>query len=65
MRFMKLAKCIIPHKELVFRIFQMDVKYIRICLVRQDCYHGPKQANGLSFSVPDCEKIHPSLKKYI
>jgi len=28
----------------------------------QDPYHGPKQANGLSFSVPDGEKIPPSLK---
>lgn len=51
-----------PPKELVFRIFQMDVKDIRICLVGQDCYHGPNQANGLSFSVPFDEKIPPSLK---
>ena len=51
-----------PPKELVFRVFQMDVKDIRICLVGQDCYHGPNQANGLSFSVPDGEKIPPSLK---
>ena len=51
-----------PPKELVFRIFQMDVKDIRICLVGQDCYHGPNQAHGLSFSVPYGEKIPPSLK---
>jgi len=51
-----------PPKELVFRVFQMDVKDIRILLLGQDPYHGPNQANGLSFSVPDGEKIPPSLK---
>jgi uracil-DNA glycosylase len=51
-----------PPKELVFRVFQMDVKDILILLLGQDPYHGPKQANGLSFSVPDGEKIPPSLK---
>jgi len=51
-----------PPKELVFRVFQMDVKDIKICLVGQDCYHGPNQAHGLSFSVSDGEKIPPSLK---
>ena len=51
-----------PSKELVFRVFQMDVKDIRILLLGQDPYHGPNQANGLSFSVPDGEKIPPSLK---
>jgi uracil-DNA glycosylase len=51
-----------PPKELIFRVFQMDVKDILILLLGQDPYHGPKQANGLSFSVPDGEKIPPSLK---
>lgn len=51
-----------PPKHLVFRVFEMDVKEIRIVLLGQDCYHGPKQAHGLSFSVPDSEKIPPSLK---
>jgi uracil-DNA glycosylase len=53
---------IYPPKELVFRVFEMDVKYIRILLLGQDPYHGPNQAHGLSFSVPDSEKIPPSLK---
>lgn len=51
-----------PPKELVFRVFQMDVKDIRVVLLGQDPYHGPNQAHGLSFSVPDSEKIPPSLK---
>jgi uracil-DNA glycosylase len=51
-----------PPKEMVFRVFQMDVKDIRVVLLGQDPYHGPNQAHGLSFSVPDSEKIPPSLR---
>lgn len=51
-----------PAKELVFKVFEMDVKDIKILLLGQDPYHGPGQAHGLSFSVPECEKIPPSLK---
>lgn len=51
-----------PPKELVFRVFQMNVKDIRVVLLGQDPYHGPNQSNGLSFSVPFDEKIPPSLK---
>jgi uracil-DNA glycosylase len=51
-----------PPKDMVFKVFQMDVKDIRIVLLGQDPYHGTNQAHGLSFSVPDSEKIPPSLK---
>lgn len=51
-----------PPKELVFRVFQMDVKDIKILLLGQDPYHGLGQAHGLSFSVSEGEKIPPSLK---
>jgi uracil-DNA glycosylase len=51
-----------PPKTMVFTVFKMDVKDIRIVLLGQDPYHGPNQAHGLSFSVPDGEKIPPSLK---
>lgn len=51
-----------PSRENVFRVFQMDVKTIKIVLLGQDPYHAPGQAHGLSFSVPDGEKIPPSLK---
>ena len=50
-----------PPREMVFRVFEMDVKDIRILLLGQDPYHGPGQAHGLSFSVPCDEKIPPSL----
>jgi uracil-DNA glycosylase len=51
-----------PPKEMVFRVFEMDVKDIILVLLGQDCYHGQGQAHGLSFSVPDGVKNPPSLR---
>ncbi len=53
---------IYPPKNLVYKVFSMDVKDIKIVLLGQDCYHGEGQAHGLSFSVPNNMKIPPSLK---
>jgi uracil-DNA glycosylase len=39
----------------------MDVNDIKIVFLGQDCYHGPNQAMGLSFSVNNDVKIPPSL----
>lgn len=35
---------------------------VRVVILGQDPYHGPKQAHGLSFSVPNGVAIPPSLK---
>lgn len=51
-----------PSKDLVFRVFNMDINEIKIVLLGQDPYHSERQANGLSFSVPKNIKIPPSLK---
>jgi uracil-DNA glycosylase len=51
-----------PPREQIFRVFEMNIKKIRIVLLGQDPYHNPNQANGLSFSVPDKVKIPPSLQ---
>jgi len=51
-----------PPRELIFRVFGMNIKKIRVVLLGQDPYHNPHQANGLSFSVPDKIKIPPSLQ---
>ena len=51
-----------PPKEQIFRVFEMNVKKIRIVLLGQDPYHNPNQANGLSFSVCDNVTIPPSLQ---
>jgi uracil-DNA glycosylase len=51
-----------PKKENIFRVFEMDVREIRVLLLGQDPYHGPNQAHGLSFSVPNGIVIPPSLR---
>ena len=53
---------IYPSRENVFKVFEMDIKKIRVLLLGQDPYHNPDQANGLSFSVNTGIKIPPSLK---
>lgn len=51
-----------PKKEHLLRVFEMDVREIKVLLLGQDPYHGPDQAHGLSFSVPEGVKIPPSLR---
>ena len=53
---------IYPPKDQLFRVFEMDVKDIKILLLGQDPYHRRGQAHGLSFSVPNGVAIPPSLK---
>lgn len=53
---------IYPKKEHIFKVFEMDVKDIKVVLLGQDPYHNPDQANGLSFSVNDGIPIPPSLQ---
>ena len=51
-----------PKKEDLFKVFQLPVKDIKVVLLGQDPYHGPGQAHGLSFSVPNGVTIPPSLR---
>jgi uracil-DNA glycosylase len=51
-----------PKREHLFRVFEMDVREIKILLLGQDPYHGPGQAHGLSFSVPNGVDIPSSLR---
>ena len=51
-----------PKKEHLLRVFEMDVREIKVVLLGQDPYHGPNQAHGLSFSVPNGITIPPSLR---
>lgn len=50
-----------PKKENIFKVYEIDVKDIRVVLIGQDPYHGSGQADGLAFSVPEEKKIPPSL----
>lgn len=39
----------------------VDLKNVRVVILGQDPYHGPGQAHGLSFSVPEGVRFPPSL----
>jgi uracil-DNA glycosylase len=51
-----------PPKEMVYKVFTMDPREIKVVLLGQDPYHKEGQAHGLSFSVPSGVTIPPSLR---
>ena len=56
------AKTIYPPKQQVFSAFASDLNEIKVVIIGQDPYHGPRQANGLAFSVQDGIQFPPSLR---
>lgn len=56
------GKIIYPPGPQIFSAFdQTPFEEVKVVLLGQDPYHGPGQAMGLSFSVPDGIKPPPSL----
>ncbi|MBN1878113.1 MAG: uracil-DNA glycosylase [Anaerolineae bacterium] len=54
---------IYPPPEQVFTAFELTpFDKVQVVLVGQDPYHGPGQAQGLAFSVPEGIRIPPSLR---
>lgn len=54
---------VFPPPQLVFNAFtQCPFDNVKVVILGQDPYHGPHQAHGLSFSVPDGVSIPPSLQ---
>ena len=52
-----------PPKEAIFTAFaQCEVEDVKVVILGQDPYHGPKQANGLCFAVNPGVPHPPSLK---
>src|SRR5260221_2759518 len=57
------SKTVYPPASHIFRAFDMfPFDKVKVVIVGQDTYHGPRQANGLSFSVSDGITLPPSLK---
>lgn len=55
-----------PPEGLVFRALELTPPdTVRAVILGQDPYHGPGQAHGLAFSVPDHVKAPPSLRNII
>ena len=51
-----------PPKGEVFNAFSSTaLEQVKVVILGQDPYHGPLQAHGLCFSVPDGVKPPPSL----
>lgn len=54
---------IYPPGPLIFNAFNTTpVDMVRVVVIGQDPYHGPGEAMGLSFSVPEGVRVPPSLK---
>jgi len=53
---------VFPHSSEWFSAFALTpFKKVKVVILGQDPYHGPDQAHGLSFSVPEGCAIPPSL----
>lgn len=54
---------IFPPGSQIFRAFELTpADQVKVVILGQDPYHGPGQAHGLSFSVPEGIPAPPSLK---
>ena len=57
------GKIIYPPGSLIFNAFNLSpFENTKVVLLGQDPYHGPGQAHGLCFSVPDGIRQPPSLQ---
>ncbi len=57
------GRTIYPPGREIFRAFELTpVDEVKVVILGQDPYHGPGQAMGLSFSVPDGVPAPPSLR---
>ena len=57
------GKMIFPPGSQIFKAFDLTpVDQVKVVILGQDPYHGPGQAHGLSFSVPENVPAPPSLK---
>ena len=55
-----------PPRDKVFAAIQeTPLSQVKVVILGQDPYHGPMQAQGLSFSVPDHLQAPPSLQNIL
>ncbi|MFK8038583.1 MAG: uracil-DNA glycosylase [Crocinitomicaceae bacterium] len=53
--------CYPPYEQIFAAFTHCPFNKVKVVIIGQDPYHGPKQANGLCFSVKDGVKHPPSL----
>ena len=51
-----------PGAQMFAAMNLVPVEAVRVVIIGQDPYHGPDQAMGLSFSVPQDQPLPPSLR---
>lgn len=57
------GKVIFPSSKQIFNALNSTpFEQVKVVVLGQDPYHGPGQAHGLSFSVPEGVAVPPSLK---
>jgi uracil-DNA glycosylase len=57
------AETVFPHPKNIFRAFELTpFDEVKVVILGQDPYHGPGQANGLSFAVNEDVALPPSLQ---
>jgi uracil-DNA glycosylase len=55
-----------PPKSQIFQAFKLTpLDKVRVVIIGQDPYHGPRQANGLAFSVNSGQNAPPSLRNML
>ncbi len=60
------AGTVYPPREKVFAALEKTaLENVKVVILGQDPYHGPGQAQGLSFSVPDSIPAPPSLQNIL
>lgn len=58
-----LTKSVYPPPHSLFRALELcPFPKVKVVILGQDPYHGPGQAHGLAFSVPENTRIPPSLQ---
>jgi uracil-DNA glycosylase len=56
------GRTIYPPREQRLRAFELTpLDAVKVVILGQDPYHGPGQAHGLAFSVPEGVRVPPSL----
>lgn len=57
------TETVYPAPKFIFRAFELTpFDNVKVVILGQDPYHGPGQANGLSFAVNDGVTLPPSLR---
>ena len=57
------SETVYPPPKYIFRAFDLcPFDKVKVVILGQDPYHGPKQANGLCFAVEDDIRLPPSLQ---